>query len=136
MKLVDHFSKPYAIYTLTVTIGFALQAYQISNEYFKYQTVTRLTIHRPKAQQPPDVSFCFRMRDFNKSEKGDLFKSPKSAFDQTPPGENLIKSGFYHDSNAFIRHEFTGDQHHEIIKVTIYVKQYYVCYEFKNNVGS
>ena len=123
MKLVDYLVKPYTIYALIATIGFAIQTYKISNEYFKYQTVTRLTIHRPKKQQPPDVSFCFRMRDFVKFENESLFKSPKSAFDQTPPGDKLVESGEVNDLNTFVQHKITDNQ----IKVTKYVKQRYVC---------
>src|SRR5689334_20674986 len=41
----------------------AYQTYHISDQYFKYQTVTSVTIDRPFKLNPPAIVLCFLRQD-------------------------------------------------------------------------
>lgn len=57
------------LFLIACTIGCLIQIQAISRIYFKYETVSELTLAIPSTVQAPDLSVCFRYTDiFNITE--------------------------------------------------------------------
>lgn len=61
-------------YLLLSWAGFVVQFLQLSQQYFRYNTVSQQTIARPLSISPPSINICFRVEDlFNKSKLHELY---------------------------------------------------------------
>ena len=98
------------IYWLFAIVGCAAQIYQISRQYFAYDTVTELTITRPTYVQPPAVLICSRYKDLVindrmmervSSEAQNQNLTIREIFSVTPTTDELITRCKRHSSNTY-----------------------------------
>ena len=121
------------IYFLISMLGLLWQTNDISEIYFKYETITQLNIESPDRILPPSFTVCFEMKYFKSSDKnGDFFKTSANAFNATPPvDERFFYRCSLHVPNSFKRIEFEFNQSntcYHYFKVQKFVKQGKVCY--------
>ncbi|KAI1286174.1 hypothetical protein HDE_11165 [Halotydeus destructor] len=106
------------------------QLFDVLNEYFNYETVTRVALRRPYTIRPPSLVMCLTLVSLiPKYEKRDL--TVKDMFDATPKTAGLIYNCTYLEHNSYELSALEGEiECAKYFDTTKYIKQRYVCYSF------
>ncbi|KAI1286181.1 hypothetical protein HDE_11182 [Halotydeus destructor] len=109
------------------------QLFDVLNEYFHYETVTRVALKRPFTTRPPSLVVCLTLRSLVPSYKaGNL--TVKQMADSTPKMEGLIDYCRIREANGFrLSFSNSSQECEQMFDLRKYIKQNYVCYSFDLN---
>lgn len=107
-------------------IGCAAQLYYISEQYFKYGTVTELSIKRQDRLRPPQLIICLQAKDFIHD-----YKDVPSLFQLSPNASRLINlnESSIRDGNGWL----TDERKFYSFKVAKVFKSGSLCYSIHVN---
>lgn len=139
------------IFLTLCTLGLTWQVYEVSNEYFVYDTNTRIKIQYPYEIEIPSLTLCLRYTDVLNitkaniqlknnwtNENGEYFIrkiqneiTTKEIFDYTPGKYEIIDHLYFRDSTGYSNgscDDITTCK--SILKVNKFIYIEYICYTF------
>ena len=136
-------------FLLLCLAGLVYQSLDISQTYFKYATVTRLSFVAVQDDRMPSCSLCVRYRDLLNYHHDDERRKNTSTraaaqshikhsqltvqeiFDKTPPVSDSIKSVVYRDAHMYQMQRADGLHNvSAVFQVIKYYTQDFMCYQF------
>lgn len=122
---------------LLCLIGLTWQVFYISEQYFRYDSVTQVVIKRPTAVKPPALAICIiQERSLGYYNIRETAKATARTIMKATPNVTDMVDKFTINFNAFMQSYPEGNQHQSanyIFKPLIqkFLKQMYLCYAFK-----
>lgn len=149
---IKTFNKRYSSRNVLITaislIGCCTQITHVCDKYFRYKTVTQLTIKRPEFVRTPALSLCFEYSQMlDKSKLGIVDNSPNQLggftfaaassyelnkiFNATLSIDRLLRKNCYtrhHADNSYLS---KFGQCEKVFSVTKFYKERYICFSFE-----
>ena len=131
----------FSIIAIVVSLsGLIWQVAKVSEQYFRYSTLTQLSINRKSKIVPPSFTICFGHQQFPKTTIGynrtsRLFESPAAVFKATPSVDQMFRGCILRSTRTSKKTHFKFPNQtiecyrlFDIIKLN---KQAKVCYQFE-----
>ncbi|KAI1286291.1 hypothetical protein HDE_11172 [Halotydeus destructor] len=123
-------SRTIYVYILIAGLCCSSQLFDVLNEYFHYETVTRVALKRPFTTRPPSLVMCLTLVSLIPNYRaGNL--TVKEMVDSTPKMEGIIDYCIIREPNSYQLSFLNSSQECEkLFELSKYIKQRYVCYSF------
>lgn len=137
------------LFKLACVVGFTVQVLQISNLYFSYRTLTKMTMNFPDFIAPPSVSVCGRIGNIvNRDEVQRRFSirwsnqpteyhnavvdtlSLKQLFDATPKETAMLTRCRVRFPGQFDTSMLSKEECQKVFRIDKYYMLEYICYMF------